>query len=151
MGRTRGCLWLTAGLVIAMLAGLVGYLAISRATVRQTAPSIGATDVPVVVAAQAIKVRSALTETGNILACAYLNAMAHLVGRDLMPSPPVLVRDYGASVLQQALMVQAVDGDRVLICRTVFQQEGEPLDWKVLFIPTQVTRQCIAQALRCDP
>ena len=94
--------------------------------------------------------RAVLTETGNILACAYLNAMSELIGSDLLPSPPVLVRDYGASVIQQALMVQAMDCDRVLICRTTFQQDGEQLDWRVLFIPTKLTRLRIENAFHSD-
>jgi chemotaxis protein CheC len=95
--------------------------------------------------------RSSLTETGNILACAYLNVMAQLIGGDLLPSPPLLLRDYGASVVQQALMPQAMECDRVLVCRTTFQQDGEQLDWKVLFIPTEVTRRRIENAVRRNP
>jgi len=94
---------------------------------------------------------SALTETGNILACAYLNVMAQLIGSDLLPSPPLLMRDYGASVIQQALMAQAMECDRVLICRTTFQQDGEQLDWRVLFIPTEVTRRHLENAFRSNP
>ena len=90
--------------------------------------------------------KSALTETGNILACAYLNAVAHLIDNDLLPSPPIFLRDYGASVLQQALMVQAMEWDRVLVCRTLFQQDGEQLDWQVLFIPNYSMRKCVEQA-----
>ena len=51
--------------------------------------------------------KSALMETGNILGCAYVNALTRLVGMDLFPSPPYFIQDFGASVLQQALMAQA--------------------------------------------
>jgi chemotaxis protein CheC len=94
--------------------------------------------------------KSALTETGNILACAYLNAVSHFIDNDLLPSPPIFIRDYGASVLQQALMVQALEWDRVLVCRTLFQQHGEQLDWQVLFIPNDSMRKCIQQAFNCN-
>jgi chemotaxis protein CheC len=90
--------------------------------------------------------RSALTETGNILACAYLNAVAHLIDKDLIPSPPIFLRDYGASVLQQAIMSQAVEWNKVLVCRTLFMQEGKQLDWQVLFVPNEEMRKCIEHA-----
>ncbi len=50
---------------------------------------------------------SALTETGNILGCAYINAITRLIDRQLVPSVPYFVQDYAASVFQQALAVQA--------------------------------------------
>ncbi len=34
--------------------------------------------------------KSALMETGNILGCAYVNALTRLIGTDLRPSAPVL-------------------------------------------------------------
>ena len=51
--------------------------------------------------------KSVLTETGNILGCVYINTLARLIGADIIPSAPYFVQDYGASVLQQAVMAQA--------------------------------------------
>ncbi len=51
--------------------------------------------------------KSALAETGNILGCAYLNALVRLVDCPLRPSAPYFLQDYGQSVLQQALVAQA--------------------------------------------
>lgn len=80
---------------------------------------------------------SALCETGNILGCAYLNAITRLVGVDLIPSPPVFLQDFGACVLQQAL-TQQVDVVRdVMICETRFTRDGQDLNWSVLFIPNR--------------
>ena len=61
MARTRGCLWLAAGLVVALLAGVVGFMVLSRTGGGRSdqAPAAGA-EVPVVVAAQAVEVRSVL-------------------------------------------------------------------------------------------
>lgn len=81
--------------------------------------------------------RSALNETGNILACAYLNAITHLIDRDLVPSPPDFIQDYGVSILQQALMTQAMVSDKILICRTRFVRQDEELNWNVFFVPSQ--------------
>ena len=81
--------------------------------------------------------KSALAETGNILGCAYMNALTRLTDTNLVPSPPDFIQDYGASVLQQALMAQAVSHDKLLICRTGFHHEGGKLDWRVFFVPTE--------------
>ena len=64
MGRLRGCLWLTAGLVVALLAGVVAFVTLTRATASRQAPegtqgTTGPT-VSVVVAARAVAVRAAL-------------------------------------------------------------------------------------------
>jgi len=69
MARTRGCLWLMAGAVVALLAGLVGYLTLSNAAAQRNAPAAGGglPEVQVVVAAQAVKVRSPLTDQDVVL------------------------------------------------------------------------------------
>ncbi|MFC2029567.1 Flp pilus assembly protein CpaB [Chloroflexota bacterium] len=66
MGRLRGCLWLTAGLVVAVLAGGVAFISLQRATSARTVDEIDTSLlVPVVVASQNIGVRSQLT-TSNL-------------------------------------------------------------------------------------
>jgi pilus assembly protein CpaB len=67
MARKRGCLWLMAGAVVALLAGLVGYLTLSNAMAQRTAPTGGLPEVQVVVAAQAVTVRSPLTDNDVVL------------------------------------------------------------------------------------
>ena len=91
--------------------------------------------------------KSALMETGNILGCAYLNALTELTGNELVPSPPYFVQDYGASVLQQALLAQAMASDEALICRTCFKREDHRLQWSVFFIPTLELRKRMENAL----
>lgn len=81
--------------------------------------------------------KSALNETGNILGCAYMNALTRFLDAELIPSPPYFLQDFGASVLQQALMTQAMTCDTATICRTTFSRCGQRLDWNVLFLPTQ--------------
>jgi chemotaxis protein CheC len=90
--------------------------------------------------------QSALTETGNILGCAYMNALTRLIGCELVPSVPFFVRDYAGSVFQQALLIQAATSDSVLICRTVFRRQGEELNWRVFFIPTEGMRVAMEKA-----
>lgn len=95
--------------------------------------------------------QSALNETGNILGCAYMNALTRLISVELVPTPPYFIQDYGASVLQQALMAQAMTCDKVLICRTRFHREGEALNWNVFFVPTDAMRTAMEDALVMTP
>jgi pilus assembly protein CpaB len=63
MGRLRGCLWLTAGLVVALLAGVVAFMALNSAIQEGGDRDEGAAAGPrvsVVIAAGAIPVRTAL-------------------------------------------------------------------------------------------
>jgi len=92
--------------------------------------------------------KSALTETGNILGCAYMNAVSRLINHRLMPSAPYFLQDYGASVLQQALLPQAMTCDQVLVCRTGFHREGEELNWNVVFVPSIELREIMTRSLR---
>ncbi|RIK77877.1 MAG: chemotaxis protein [Planctomycetota bacterium] len=91
--------------------------------------------------------KSALMETGNILGCAYMNALTRLVGTQLVPSPPTFLQDYGASVLQQALVAQAMTCEKALICRTRFEERGAALDWNVFFVPSDALRAAMQDAL----
>jgi pilus assembly protein CpaB len=62
MGRLRGCLWLTAGLAVALLAAVVGYMALSRAVATRSGAAQETTQTDVVVAAGQVPVRSVLTD-----------------------------------------------------------------------------------------
>jgi len=92
--------------------------------------------------------QSALMETGNILGCAYVNAITRLIDHELLPSTPYFVQDYGASVIQQALVTQAALRDNVLICRTCFHNEEEELNWWLLFVPSVALRSAMENALQ---
>ena len=91
---------------------------------------------------------SALNETGNILGCAYVNVLTELIDEELIPSPPQLIRDYGESVLGQAVMSQAMDDENVVFCKTRFEREQQSLDWNLLFVPGKELLDCITQAVR---
>ena len=91
--------------------------------------------------------QSALNETGNILGCAYVNAITRLIDYPLTPSTPHFIVDYGASVLEQALLGQAASTDTVLIGRTRFQNKDKELSWWLLFVPTVALREVIDRTL----
>jgi chemotaxis protein CheC len=87
---------------------------------------------------------SAALETTNIVCCAYLNALSRAFGAgtvgavndpELVPTPPSFSRDYATSLLEFALMGQMVVSDHVLLARTQFQIDGEPVNWKLLLVP----------------
>jgi chemotaxis protein CheC len=81
--------------------------------------------------------KSAVTETANIFASAFLSELAVGAGTRLTPSAPWLTRDFGASVLEQALLCQALDRDTILCCRTRFTLRDQAVNWSVAFVPDQ--------------
>jgi len=95
--------------------------------------------------------KSALMETGNILGCAYVNALTRLVGMDLRPSAPYFIQDFGASVLEQTLITQAAAGDSLLLCDIAFRRQGGKLDWRVVFVPTPSLQESLQRSLHAAP
>lgn len=91
--------------------------------------------------------QSALAETGNILGCAYVNALARLIGADLVPSVPWFIQDYGASVVQQAVAARALTSDRLLLCQVGFRRQDQELAWRIVFIPTQLMQEAMQHCL----
>jgi chemotaxis protein CheC len=99
--------------------------------------------------------RSAANETANIVGCAFLNSLAaHLPnpggsGPDtpLLPSPPVFRHEFAATLLEFALMDQAVEADRVLLVKSRFTADGADLQWSLLFVPSGETLRALAASL----
>jgi pilus assembly protein CpaB len=84
MGRMRGCLWLTAGLVVAVLAGAVAFITLQRMTGAGPTEGVGGGPrVPVVVAASAVEVRSLLTDDNVELRQLPVNAVPEGAVREL--------------------------------------------------------------------
>lgn len=84
---------------------------------------------------------SAAMETMNIAGSAFLNGLAtELTERSgqpirLLPTPPVFLRDYAASLLQSAFMNQALSDSLLVYTETRFELCGRPLAWTFLWIP----------------
>jgi chemotaxis protein CheC len=74
--------------------------------------------------------QSAALETANIIGCAYLNSLARCfpetdgASDELVPSPPKFVRDFAESLMEFALMNQAMTSDVVFLTRTEFRVDG---------------------------
>ncbi|MFM9962428.1 MAG: chemotaxis protein CheC [Planctomycetaceae bacterium] len=84
--------------------------------------------------------KSAALETANIIGCAYLNALSRFfhdaeATHELVPTPPRFTQDYAQSILQFALMNQAIASDVVFLTRTEFRIDDAPVSWKLLFVP----------------
>ncbi len=75
MARLRGFLWLTAGLVVALVAAGVAFTTLSQATEAQTDEETATPKVEVVVAARSVPVRTVLTEEDLQLAETPLTAV----------------------------------------------------------------------------
>ncbi len=106
MGRLRGCLWLTAGLLVALVAGFVGFMTLSQASAqRASGQPAGAPGVPVVTAAHLVAVRSALkaddlqikTMPVNAVPEGALRQVGDAIGKvalqDLYPGEPVVEQE----------------------------------------------------------
>lgn len=108
--------------------------------------------------------QSAAKETTNIIGCAYVNALAaHLPGividasrnsevtdgAELVPTPPIFVQEFAGSLLQFALMDQAMELNQVLLIHTQFNsgRQGLNLNWTLLVIPSRESLQSLAVSL----
>jgi chemotaxis protein CheC len=83
---------------------------------------------------------SAALETTNILGCSYLNSMSASFSSsagsaELLPSPPIFTRDFAPSLLEFALMGQALSSEEIILAKTCFEIGGSPATWTLLLIP----------------
>ena len=93
--------------------------------------------------------QSAANETANIVGCAYLNSLAAQLPRSdrepvdadaaILPSPPSFRHEFAGSLLEFALMDQAMDRDRVLLVKSRFNADGADLEWWLVFVPSGET------------
>ena len=115
--------------------------------------------------------QSAAKETTNIVGCAYINALAtHLPGMtpiaptelevhrpgggELVPTPPTFLHEFAGSLLQFALMEQALELDQVLLIHSQFGTGKQELNlnWTLLFIPSRESLHSLAVSLaRLEP
>lgn len=101
--------------------------------------------------------QSAARETANIVGCAYLNSLAaHLptmstasssTSGTLLPGPPGFRHEFAASLLEFALMDQAMRSDRLLVISSTFSTEDARLDWSLLFVPSGDSLETLRDSL----
>jgi chemotaxis protein CheC len=101
--------------------------------------------------------QSAANETANIVGCAYLNSLAARLPRSdreppdadatILPSPPSFRHEFAGSLLEFALMEQALRLDRILLVKTRFEAEEKQLDWSLLLVPSSESLEWLASVL----
>jgi chemotaxis protein CheC len=110
--------------------------------------------------------QSGAKETTNIVGCAYVNALAshlpgidlteagqadlpRIIGGELVPTPPIFVQEFAGSLLQFALMEQAIELDEVLLIHSQFRADRQALNlnWTLLFIPSRESLHVLAVLL----
>ena len=90
---------------------------------------------------------SALCETANILGSSYLATLSDTTDALLLPSPPTLVRDYGACVLELAVMEHMLISDRLLLLPIDFANSAASLRWQMFFVPAPGLMGLIRESL----
>ncbi len=95
---------------------------------------------------------SSLREAANILAGAYLSALAEFLGMMLLPSVPSLVIDLAGAVLTTAYLNFGQDRDFVLCVHTdlEFRDERRRLSGHFLLLPDVASLKAIFDAVRLD-
>lgn len=78
---------------------------------------------------------SLVGEFGNIVLTSYLNAVADLAARRLVPTVPVVAHDMVGAILQSALAVHPDAPDEVILLETVFVIDDRPLAGYILHLP----------------
>lgn len=93
---------------------------------------------------------SAIKEAGNILAAAYLNALADFMKMTLLPSPPSLAVDMSDAVLNSTYLEIAQGTDFVFCVESEFylQDRGERLRGFFLLLPDPSSLHAILRAVR---
>jgi chemotaxis protein CheC len=77
---------------------------------------------------------AAICEIGNILACAYLNAISKFLGITLIPSPPGLAVDMLGAILEFPASIIGDRSDLALVIESKFIYEGEAFPGLILFM-----------------
>jgi chemotaxis protein CheC len=93
--------------------------------------------------------RSAVTEAGNILSGAYLNALSDFMGLVLLPSPPVLTIDAVEAVVTPAFLRLDASGYVFVVETEFFMQDvAERMRGFFLLLPDPASLRAILRATR---
>ena len=90
--------------------------------------------------------RSALMEIGNILACAYLNALSRLLGVSLLPSIPGLAVDMVGAVTDHLLIELAPVADDAVVLASEVHEPASGLRGEIFFLPHPDTLAVLERA-----
>ena len=68
----------------------------------------------------------------------------------ILPSPPSFRHEFAGSLLEFALMGQALKSDRLLLVKTRFEAEERDIDWWLLLVPSGESLEWLASALSVE-
>jgi chemotaxis protein CheC len=78
---------------------------------------------------------SALIEIGNIMASAFLDATAELLGFVMLPSPPTLIIDMAHAAMQSLIAQMQEEIDEVMLFSTELVCEEHKIDSDIIMMP----------------
>ncbi|HEX3000708.1 MAG TPA: chemotaxis protein CheC [Armatimonadota bacterium] len=90
---------------------------------------------------------SAVAESGNILAGAYLGAIEQLTGLSAQPSVPAVAIDMAGALLSSIVAQQGEMAEEALVINACFMDAGEELKGHFLLLPTPDALQRLLAAL----
>ena len=96
--------------------------------------------------------RSALDETGNIVASSFVSSLGKMTNRRIMPSVPYSGVDKAGPALDSILQrAGAEKSDEAIVCRTDFATRGTRTAGHLLLLPDHRSLDEILRALGIDP
>ena len=90
---------------------------------------------------------SALLEVGNIMASAFLDATAELLGFIMLPSPPVLTIDMAHAAMQSLIAQMQEDIDEVMLFSTELVCAEHKIDSDIIMMPEISTLKIFIERL----
>lgn len=93
---------------------------------------------------------SGLTELGNVVACAYLNALSHTLRKSLIPGVPAFANDMAGAVVDVLLIEMGQHGDTALVLHSEMSS-GAELSGHLLLMPDPASLPGVVAALRALP
>jgi len=91
--------------------------------------------------------RSALGEVGNLTGTFFLNALAEVTRMNIQPSPPAVMVDMGAAVLDVPLAALAASADEALVIKTIFLDDLRRIEAAFLVMPDMESLRAILEVL----
>lgn len=79
--------------------------------------------------------RSALAEVGNLTGTFFLNAIASMTGLDTRPTPPAVMVDMVAAILDIIVATTGALSDQVFMMRAAFIRDGKEVEANFWMVP----------------
>ena len=95
--------------------------------------------------------RSALDETGNIVASSFVSGLGRMTKRRIMPSTPFSGVDRAETAVDHVLGAMGMAAPQSIVCRTDFTTRGTRIHGHLLLVPDKQSLAGILSALGVDP